>query len=163
MPQFPYYQQLDAMDCGPSCLRMIAKHFGKNFTLQSLRDRCYISREGVSLLGISDAAESIGFRTTGVQLTYKQLADEVNFPCIAHWQQMHFVIVYKIKKNTVYVADPGFVRIKYTKQEFIKNWLSSREDGEDLGTALLLEPTPDFYTQDDEKININFNLRNFLN
>lgn len=141
------------MDCGPATLRMICKYYGKNYSLQTLRERCYISREGVSLLGISDAAESVGFRTMGVGLSFNQLKKEVRLPCIVHWQQVHFVVVYKIHKDQVYVADPAFGKIKYTRQEFLKHWISSREDREEIGMALLLEPTPDFYAFGDEKLN----------
>ena len=153
MPKFPHYQQHDAMDCGPACLRMIAKHYGKNYTLQTLRDRSYITREGVSMLGISDAAESIGFRTMGVRISWEQLIDEAPMPCIAHWKQNHFVVVYKIKKDTVYVSDPASNRIKFPKDEFIRNWATTKEGGEKKGLCLLLEPSPDFYSKEDEKPN----------
>ena len=99
MYNFPFYQQLDAMDCGPSCLRMIAKYYGKSYSLQTLRTHSYISREGVSLLGISDAAESIGFRTNGVKSTLQQLVESTPLPCILHWNQNHFVVCYRIRKT----------------------------------------------------------------
>jgi len=95
MDNFPHYSQPDAMDCGPTCLRMVAKHYGKSYTLQSLRNRSYITREGVSLLGISDAAESIGFRTMGVKAPFEKLEKESVTPFIAHWRQNHFVVVYQ--------------------------------------------------------------------
>ena len=95
---FPFYKQLDSMDCGPASLKIIAQYYGKHYSLKRLRDLCHISREGVSLLGISDAAESIGFRTVGAKITWEQLRDEATLPCIAHWNQRHFVVVYKIKK-----------------------------------------------------------------
>jgi ATP-binding cassette subfamily B protein len=151
MTYFPFYKQLDAMDCGPACLRMIAKFYGKNYSLQTLRERCFISREGVSMLGISDAAESIGFHTMGVRLSFEQLAKEVNFPCIVHWKQKHFIIVYKIRKNRVFVSDPAHGRVTYTKEEFLKSWISTRKNGEEMGLCLLVEPTPDFYKYEDEK------------
>ena len=91
MDVFPYYRQLDAMDCGPTCLRMIAKFYGKSYSLQTLRARSFISRNGVSMLGISDAAESIGFRTSGVRVSFEQLAEDVPLPCILNWNQSHFV------------------------------------------------------------------------
>lgn len=96
---FPHYFQLDAMDCGPTCLRMISRYYGKIYSLQTLRDRSFITREGVSMLGISDAAESIGFRTSGVRISFQQLIEDVPLPCILHWQQRHFVICYKIRKK----------------------------------------------------------------
>ena len=178
MPPFPVYKQLDSMDCGPTCLRMIAKYYGKSYSLQFLRSRSYITKSGVSMLGISDAAESIGFRTRGYRLTWEQLRDEVPLPCIVHWRQRHFVVVYAIKKprklsrlfragksdnagnngkdssddkTRVYVADPASGLLQYSKKEFLKCWLSTTKGGEREGTALLLEPTPDFYRQDEEK------------
>ena len=92
---FPHYTQLDTMDCGATCLRMIAKYYGKTYTLQSLRLKCYNTREGVSLLGISDAAEKIGFKTIGVKISFEKLVEEAPLPCIVHWNQNHFVVVYK--------------------------------------------------------------------
>ncbi len=161
---FQLYNQLDFRDCGPTCLRMVAKHYGKSYSLQGLRERSYITRGGVSLLGISEAAESIGFRTTGVRLSWEQLVKEAPLPCIVHWRQNHFVVVYSIKENrsffsnkrksgseTVMVADPARGIIKYTKEEFSAGWLSDKKDGEDTGIALLLEPGPDFYNIDEEK------------
>lgn len=97
--RFPHYTQLDAMDCGPTSLRIVAQCYGRHYSLQNLRERCHITREGVSLLGISDAAESIGFRTTGVKITWHQLRDEANLPCIVHWNQQHFVVVYRIARK----------------------------------------------------------------
>lgn len=96
---FPHYQQLDSMDCGPSCLRMIAKFYGHSYSLQNLREKCFITRQGVSMLGISDAAESIGLRTQGVRVSLEQLIEDVPLPCILHWNQNHFVVLYAIKKG----------------------------------------------------------------
>jgi ATP-binding cassette subfamily B protein len=152
MASFPFFKQMDAMDCGPSCLRMIAKYYGRSFNLQTLRDKSYLSRGGVSMLGISDAAESIGFRTVGVSLTPEKLLTQAPLPLIAHWQQNHFVVVYKIKRNKVSVADPAFGLVNYTMEEFLKNWVSSVKDQEKKGHALLIEPTPAFYAQEGEKI-----------
>lgn len=154
---FPFYKQLDAMDCGPACLRMIAKFYGRNYSLQTLRDKSYITREGVSMLGISDAAEAIGFRSMGVRITFEQLVSEAPLPCVAHWKQNHFIVVYKIKKSRkgevyVHVADPARGLIKFTKAEFLSGWANTTEGGEDKGLCLLLEATPDFYKADDEKL-----------
>ena len=99
MSGFSFFKQLDSMDCGPSCLSMIAKFYGKNFTLKELRSRAFITKAGVSMLGISDAAESIGFRIRGYIFTWEQLRDEVPLPCIVHWNQRHFVVVYEISKR----------------------------------------------------------------
>ena len=151
MNHFPFYKQLDAMDCGPACLRMIAAYYGKYFPIQMLRERSYITREGVSLLGVSDAAESIGIRTKGVRISFEQLKTEVPLPCIVHWKQKHFIVVYKIKKGHVRVSDPAIGKLQLTEKEFLKGWISTTEDGKDQGLCLLLEPSPDFYNQDDEK------------
>lgn len=99
---FPHYQQLDSMDCGPSCLRMIAKFYGRSYSLQNLRERCFITRQGVSMLGISDAAESIGLRTQGVRIGWEQLIEAAPLPCILHWNQNHFVVLYAIKRRSVF-------------------------------------------------------------
>jgi ATP-binding cassette subfamily B protein len=150
MAKFHFYKQLDAMDCGPSSLRMIAKHYGRNYSVQTLRERSHITREGVSLLGTSDAAESIGFRTMGVRMSLDELAKESPLPCIAHWKQNHFVVVYKITKKHVHVADPAHGLIKYTREEFLNQWASTKSEDEPQGICLLLEPSPDFYKQEGE-------------
>jgi len=136
------------MDCGPTCLRMVAKHFGRNFTLQTLRQLCEINKEGVSLLGISDACEKIGFRSLGVKLDSAQLK-EAELPCILHWRQNHFVVLYKIKNHNYYLADPGSGLITLSEADFNRNWLADSDNAN--GIALLLSPTPQFYEQDDEK------------
>jgi len=144
---------MDAMDCGPTSLAMIAKYYGKTYTVQTLRERSYITREGVSMLGTSDAAESIGMRTMGVRISFDKLAEEATLPCIAHWKQNHFIVVYKIKNNMVYVSDPAHGLVKYTRDEFLSGWASTKKEGVDQGLCLLMEPTPDFYKADDESLN----------
>ena len=169
---FPHYRQLDAMDCGPTCLRMIAKHYGRSYTLQTLRQHSFITREGVSMLGISDAAEHIGFRTQGVRVSFEQLVDEVPLPCIIHWNQNHFVVCYKIKEEKkiwgkktgdykIYISDPAQNQAVFTKDEFLKCWLSTRKNDEDKGTALILYTTPAFYDTEDEQAKSKINLRYF--
>jgi len=148
---FPHYTQLDAMDCGPTSLRMIAKYYGKSYTLQNLRERSFITRSGVSMLGISDAAESIGFRTTGVKITLEMLKKEALLPCILHWNQNHFVVLYKIKKNKFYISDPASQKAVFDEVEFKRCWISTKADDENKGAALLLEPAPGFYDIPDEK------------
>ena len=152
MAKFPFYQQFDAMDCGPSCLRMVAKYYGKHFTNESLREKSYITREGVSLLGISDAAETIGMRSMGVKITFDQLKKEAPLPCIAHWGQEHFVVVYKIAKDKVFVADPAFGKLEYSEKEFTGKWISTVSGGQEKGVCLLLQPTPEFYKEKDEGV-----------
>lgn len=157
---FPHYQQQEAADCGPSCLRMIAKYYGKAYSAEMLRKHCFISREGVSLLGISDAAEVIGMRTVGVQITFDQLVTDALFPCILHWNQNHFVVCYGVEKRRkwgrseadyiLYIADPANQKVKLTRQEFEHCWLSSRNSLGETGIALMLEPGVDFGKADDE-------------
>lgn len=156
MWHYPVYTQLDRMDCGPTCLRMIAKYYGRVYSLQTLRDKAFISRSGVSLLGISEAAESIGFRTTGVKITFEQLVDDFPLPCILHWNQQHFVVCYRIRKRRnkykILIGDPaGTQTVTYNEEEFKRCWISSREKGQDSGVALVLEPTPDFYSMEEDR------------
>ena len=154
MKTLPHYTQHDVMDCGPTCLRMVAAYYGKRYSLEGLREKSFITREGVSMLGISEAAEKIGFRSICVQVGYEKL-QEAPLPCIIHWNQQHFVVVYKLNDRYVWVADPGAGKLKYTKEEFCNCWLSSRKNEEDTGVALLLEPTPEFYTTEDEGDEVN--------
>ncbi|GHT66411.1 ABC transporter ATP-binding protein [Bacteroidia bacterium] len=176
MKSFPAFVQHDAMDCGPTCLRMIAAYYGRRYSLEGLREISNLTREGVSMLGISEAAESLGFRTVGARLSVEQLAEEAPLPCIVHWNQNHFVVLYKIQKIKnfkiqelfgktqnhsqlstfnfqFYVADPAGGKLKYTQEEFCRCWLSNRREGKDEGIALFLEPTPEFYTSEDETVN----------
>ncbi|MFI3322825.1 MAG: peptidase domain-containing ABC transporter [Rikenellaceae bacterium] len=150
MGNFVFYKQLDSMDCGPVCLCMIAKHYGKEYSLQKLRNYAFIGRDGVSLLGISKAAEKIGFRTIGGCVTFDVLSKQITLPCIAHWNQDHFVVVYKIKnkgdKYTIYVADPAKGLVTYTKEEFCICWNSTKSEGSEKGVVLLFETTSLFYT-----------------
>jgi ATP-binding cassette subfamily B protein len=149
------------MDCGPTCLRMVAKHYGKNFTLQRLREISGINHEGVSMLGISEAAEKIGFRTLGSKFRLDQLLG-TELPLILHWNQNHFVVLYKIKAGKYYVADPGKGLIVYNQGEFVQCWLSTHDNGHSQGIALILSPSPAFYDQEGDKnegINFSFLLR----
>lgn len=99
MKRFPHYRQHEQMDCGPTCLRMIAAYYGKRYSLERLREQCHISRLGVSMLGISEAAEKIGMRSMGVEISFKQLKEDAPLPCIVHWNQEHFVVVYRCTEN----------------------------------------------------------------
>lgn len=156
--KFPFYKQLDQMDCGPTCLRMVAKHYGRSIPIDVLRRKANITREGVSLGGIAEAAEDVGLHTLAVSIDFKTLEEEVPLPCIAHWRQRHFVVVYEIKKNTVYVADPAHGLVKYSKEDFIKGWIGKNADPDaSEGYLLLLEPTPEFFNSDlDEKKDYGF-------
>ncbi len=164
---FPYFIQLDTMDCGPTCLQMIAKYYRRHYSLETLRQHSFITREGVSMLGISDAAEYIGFRTSGVMISFEQLVKDALLPCIVHWKQNHFVVVYNIKKDKraghrISVADPALGLVTYDEADFKKCWYSTKKNEEEKGTALLLEPGPDFFDREDEKGNRNRSLRYFL-
>ncbi|NUO02604.1 MAG: hypothetical protein HUU01_18515, partial [Saprospiraceae bacterium] len=150
---FKNYMQFDMMDCGPTCLKMISRHYGKNLSLDTLRKKTKISKNGVSLYSISEAAEAIGFSSSGAIVSFDQLREEATLPAILHWTQNHFVVVYKVKKNKVYISDPGQGNKVYTKQEFLKYWASIEQDKEKFGIALLLEPTPSFYDLDGEQEN----------
>lgn len=147
---FPFIAQPDSMDCGPACLSMISEYYGNKKSIENLRNDCFISKYGVSLLGISKAAENIGLKSIGGKLAFESLSTEVLLPCIVHWNQNHFVVVYRIKKHrkkdyTIYIADPGKGLITYNKNEFLEHWASTVIDGERKGIALLLEPTDLFY------------------
>lgn len=171
---FPFYQQLDSMDCGPTCLRIIAKYYGKNYTLQKLREKCFINREGVSLLGISDAAESIGFRTQGVKIPFSQLVNDMPLPAILHWNQNHFVVCYGIKRkttifstshNTNYefkISDPSSGKYTIDQKGLLKCWGSTKQGEENVGIALILNPTSVFYEQEENQKDVS-NFRFLLN
>lgn len=148
MSKFVFYKQPDLMDCGPTCLRMVAKYYGKSFTTQTLRKISGITKDGVSLLGISEAAEKIGFRTLGAKLAIEQLA-EVKLPIILYWQQNHFVVLYKIAKNKFFLADPRSGLIQLTSKDFWESW--SNKGSDNFGIGLLLTPTNEFYQQESEK------------
>jgi len=151
MAAFIFYQQLDAMDCGPTCLRMVAKHYKRTIGLQKLREKTQIGKEGVNLLGISEAAESIGLRTKAVKIDTATLLREAKLPIILHWNQNHFVVLYKKKKNWVHIADPSRGLLRYAKEEFEQHWISDRTNGKREGVALLLEPSPRFYQEEAER------------
>lgn len=150
--QFPFYQQPDAMDCGPTCLRMISKYYGKHFSMNMLRELTWQTKEGVSLLTLSDAAEKLGFRTLGARLTLQQL-EEISLPVILHWNQNHFVVLYKIKgkgkkEREYFIANPAEGLVKLTPAEFRRHWATTQVEESPAGIALLVEPTPEFYHEE---------------
>lgn len=152
--QFPYYFQHDAMDCGATCLRMIVQYYGKSYSDKQLQKLCAVSHEGVSLLSISDAAQQLGFRTVSGRITLQKLIAQKPFPCILHWNQEHFVVLYAIKKKwnkklIFYIADPGKGLLTVNEEKFKDNWLSTRSDHEEKGILLALQPTPQFYDKKD--------------
>jgi len=145
------------MDCGATCLRIIAKNYGRSISQTKLKQLTETTREGASLSNIANAAEKIGFRTLGVKVTFKKFEKEAPLPCIVHWKQYHFVVVYKVKNGKVYISDPAHGLITYSKEEFIKNWISNNADeNTEDGIVLLLEPTPKL-NQTDEDDNLEAN------
>lgn len=162
MAKFSFYKQLDAMDCGPTCLRMVAKYYGRNYAAQELKELTQIGKDGVNLLGISEAAEAIGFRTLAIKLPLHKLLSDAPFPCIVHWGHNHFVVITPPNRGGVFsplpyagrrlgggvqVADPAQGLITYTHEEFERQWVTTFSGQEKVGIALLLEPTPAFYEE----------------
>lgn len=145
--RFPHYKQMDQMDCGATCLRIIFKYYGQTFSIHKIRKLCQTTKDGVNLLGISEAAEKLGFRTYGVRLSLEQLS-QVELPCILHWNQNHFVVLYKIRRGKYYISDPSSGLVTFTEEEFSKNWFSTRQLH--AGLSLVLSPGPDFYNLDNE-------------
>ncbi|NVO85872.1 peptidase domain-containing ABC transporter [Hymenobacter terrestris] len=137
---FPHYPQYDEMDCGPTCLRIISKYYGKLFSLEYFRKLSNTTRAGSSLRGLSEAARQVGFQTQGVRIEFDALAEKAPFPCIAFWRQRHFVIVYKVKKDKVYVSDPAHGLLTYSREEFLKHWAVNGDEG----VVLTLDTTPAF-------------------
>ncbi|MHA7829988.1 MAG: peptidase domain-containing ABC transporter [Flagellimonas sp.] len=145
---FPNYKQADAKDCGPTCLKIIAKHYGNTISLQQVRQLSETTREGSSLLGLSGAAEKIGFRSLGVKIDSKRL-EEAPLPCIVYWNKNHFVVLYKIQKDKFYISDPAYGLLRYNKDEFLKNWIGNNANEQtQQGIALLLEPMAKFFDTD---------------
>lgn len=134
------------MQCGVACLEMVCRNYGRQFPISMLSQICHVTSEGVSMLGISEAANEIGFHSVCVRTTVDNLS-LAPLPCILHWNQNHFVVLYKVRKGKrFYIADPGKGLIKYSLDDFKNHWVSTRSGGEDKGIAMLLEPTPLFYT-----------------
>lgn len=148
---FKVYRQLDAKDCGPSCLRMVARHYGKSYTLATMREKCGMNRDGVSLLGLSEAAESIGLETLGAKLNYEELST-APLPCIVFWQKNHFVVLYKLSRRKAFIADPAHGPMIYPQKEFIENWTLTGSNGESQGFTLLLEPSESFYKEEEDEV-----------
>lgn len=146
--KFPFFRQLDYRDCGPTCLRMIAKFHGKNFSREFLRDKASITRQGVTMAGIADAAEIIEMRTLGMRISLESLVDEAPTPFIVPWRQKHFVVVYKTTKTKIYVADPAQGLLEYSHKDFLKAWTNTIDD---TGFVLLLEPNTNFYALEEDK------------
>ncbi len=147
---YPFVRQYDAMDCGPACISMIALWHGKRISLETIRKRSWITREGVSFLGLKAAAVSMGFKAAGVKIPFSRLAQEAPLPCIVHWQQNHFIVVNRITGMKVWVSDPAIGRIRMTRDEFLRGWATGETGDDPSGMALLLEPGPGFETLPDD-------------
>ncbi|MFO7825704.1 MAG: peptidase domain-containing ABC transporter [Cyclobacterium sp.] len=163
---FPFYKQPDAKDCGPTCLRIIAKHYGKLISLQEIREYSETTRSGSNLLKLSEAAEAIGFKTIGAKLDFNRLK-QAQLPLIAHWDKRHFVVVYRIKKDQVYLSDPAYGLIRLSKPKFIARWIGNNADESTKeGVTLLLEVTPDFKRmkwEEEDKRSLRFLFRYLFN
>jgi ATP-binding cassette subfamily B protein len=145
LKHFPHYTQPDFKDCGPTCLRIIAKYYNKVISIQQIRQLSETTREGSSLLGLSDAAEKIGFRTLGIKSAIEKL-NEAPLPCIIHCNKNHFAVLYKVNKGLYYISDPAHGFLKYTKEEFLVHWIGNNAtENTEEGITLLLEPTAKFY------------------
>ena len=145
--KFPFYRQLDYRDCGPTCLRMIAKFYGKHFSREFLRDKASITRQGVTMAGIADAAEIIEMRTLGMRISLDSLVKEAPTPFIVPWRQKHFVVVYQTSKSKIYVADPAQGYLEYSHKDFLNAWTNTTDD---TGFVLLLEPNANFHSLEEE-------------
>ena len=146
--KFPFYRQLDYRDCGPTCLRMVAKFHGKSFSREFLRDTASITRQGVTMAGIADAAEIIEMRTLGMRVSLESLVNEAPTPFIVPWRQKHFVVVYKTSKSKIYIADPAQGFLEYSHKDFLEAWTNTTDK---TGFVLLLEPNTNFYTLEENK------------
>ncbi len=147
---FPFYKQIDQFDCGPACLKMVSKYFGRNFSSEHLRTVCNITPDGITVKSLAGGSEVLGFQALPASIRYEVLAEQAPLPCIAYWRDRHFLVVYKIARGNIYVADPSHGLIKYNKQEFIEAWQNSKKANDDSeGIVILLEPTNRFFEQED--------------
>ena len=147
---FPHYRQHDVMDCGPTCLQIISKFYGKLFNIEKIRQSSQIGKTGVSLLGISRAAERLGIKALGGSMTFDKLTQQALLPCIIHWRKNHFVVLYKIKRGKVYISDPASGLHTFSKEEFLQNWAYTSVQSQATGIVMLLQPTPAFYQAEDD-------------
>lgn len=152
---FPHFKQNNASDCGPTCLRMIARHYHVDYSSEMLRRHCHISRNGVNMLDITDAAEYIGLDTVGIKITFSQLVEDGVFPCILYWNQNHFVVCYGIEKDKeecykIHISDPASQRLTYTREEFERCWIGRHGENKGYGVALMLEPGDKWGKVEDE-------------
>ena len=141
--RFPFSMQHDTMQCGVACLKMICMYYGKDYSLNTLSQYCSPTNEGVSLLGISEAAQKLGLKSLCGRMSLNSLKT-LTLPCILHWDQNHFVVLYKLSKNNYYIADPGKGLVRYSNEDFSSHWISTISNGVEKGIGMLLEPTVEF-------------------
>lgn len=151
MVGFPFFKQRDQKDCGATCLRMISKYYGKVYSMQYLRNKTYTGHNGTSFLHISSGAESIGYRTIPAKMSFQELSKAFSSPCIVHWKQNHFVVVYKIKSGKIFVADPALGKVEYDRETFVKGWSIKATSDQPVGGVLFIEPTPNLLEEEEEK------------
>ena len=156
--RFPHYHQPDAKDCGPTCLKIVSKHFGRDLNLSFIRQVSETNRGGSSLLGLSYAAEELGIKSLGVKINLEKL-NKAPLPCILHWNKNHYVVLYKIKNNEYFVSDPAHGLLKYSEKEFLNNWVGNKDNNRNIeGTVLLLETTTSFFERDFPKEKSNLSI-----
>ncbi len=149
---FPFFHQNNANDCGPACLRMIAKFYGKYFSAQHIRLLVDTSIIGTNLKNLAKSAETLGFKSLCVRIEYSTLSKSIDLPCVVHWNQNHFIVVYKFVKDMVIVGDPAHGIIKITEREFLSKWVCLDEDiAKKEGIALLVSPSPLFFKQENDR------------
>ncbi|RBL89290.1 ABC transporter ATP-binding protein [Chitinophaga flava] len=145
---FPFFKQIDQFDCGPACLKIISKYFGRNFSSEHLRDICNITPDGITIKSLMKGAEALGFKTVPASITYEVLEKKAPLPCVTYWRDRHFLVVYEFKNGQVKVADPSHGLITYSKQDFMEAWQNNKlADDTTQGIVLLMEPTSTFFEQ----------------
>lgn len=150
--KYPFYRQYDQKDCGPTCLKMICKYHGRTFGVDYLREIASLSGDGTSLGGLADAGEKVGLSSLALNVTYEVLSEQIPLPCIAHWRQRHYVVVFEINKDKIIVGDPAHGLITYNKIDFLKGWIPEKKPDENSeGVVLLFETTPLFFEQNDKQ------------
>jgi ATP-binding cassette subfamily B protein len=162
MKKFPVCIQHDVMDCGAACIKMLADYHGQSFSLNELKEQCVPTREGLSMSNIATALDNIGYTTVGGRLTVERLEEKAPLPCILHWDQEHFVVLYKVKKkkrNTVFhIADPGIGLLTYNQKEFTEHWCTTQSGGEEKGVTLVIEKKADFNIPEKKHEKTNFGI-----
>jgi ATP-binding cassette subfamily B protein len=143
MKKFPVCIQHDVMDCGAACIKMLSDYYGQSYSLAELKEQCVPTREGLSLSNIAKTLDNLKYTTVGGRLTVDRLVEKAPLPCILHWNQEHFVVLYKIKKKKqdvlFFIADPGVGLLKYKRKEFSEHWCTTQSGGEEKGIALIVE------------------------